>query len=593
MLLNVIQSGAETLMAINSRSRPVFIAVALLTVALAACSLPSDKSGVSAPIVVKNADTSGTDPDGGGGEGAWNDGGDVGGALTEMCDGFDNDADGQVDEDLSPQPCTISGKLGSGLSKCVSGHLLCTQCNPGEIKTTACGCNQNRTDTCLGDGTWSLGTCDGCESTKKPCELCVPGERIVRRCDGCPDGGDCGTTCIGSIWECATGCKWEQITSCTPMTPTCSGDMSVLEKCGTCGTRRKACDGCFWTGDLCMEQGECKPGENKQTPCFSKGCAEGTVAQTYCGTDCRWTKPTSCQGCEPGVTVIKQNCVRDHPECGQSELEQTCTLKSEIAICGGEKKLPVGQATYRSLKQCSYTLCAPGSSQTQPCVMGDGTAGTRKVNCSASCAWEPPTECTPGGTVCPTSQTCTPSAVTTQQKSCGANTCGKMFEETKTCTTSGCGFQTKSTQSTACPECAGGQTKQLSCKTTSGACGTLTVKCDSATCSWESAPAAGSTTDKCVASASSCTPGDTKTEYQSCGDNTCGQKFPRKFKCVSTGCGWQFESEDRSVCPSCKPGVTEATSQLCSERSPACGNVQRVCNADTCQWQTLPCPPCG
>ncbi|MER2566998.1 MAG: hypothetical protein ABTQ32_40100 [Myxococcaceae bacterium] len=515
------------------------------------------------------------------------------GSNVEVCDGLDNDVDGAVDEDLDGQPCTLSGRRGMGTLTCEGGVPSCIQCTPGEARTASCGCNQQRHDVCGRDGAWILGTCDGCESTPQECTLCIPGERITRRCDSCPDGGDCGSNCVGSVWECEAGCRWKQITNCQALTPTCSGDMSIIEACGNCGTRRKSCDGCFWNSDVCTDQGQCKPGTSVQTPCFSKGCATGTVNRITCNAQCQWQVPTQCQGCTPGVTVTDVNCVTNQPQCGQMRVETTCRLSGQQApICGGAQSLPIGTATTRVLTQCPPTQCTPGAGYNQPCTDAAGVAGTKRVTCKSDCTWDIPNTCTPGGTQCPTGQSCTPNAVTTTRKSCGPNTCGREYEETKTCTSTGCGASVTTTQVTACPACAAGQTRQIPCKTPGGACGTIAVQCN-AQCTWDPAPAAGSTLAACVASPNSCVPGTTRIDYASCGANTCGRTYPRVMTCMASGCGYQFTSEDRSVCPTCTPDQTEQTQTLCRPGTPSCGLVQRKCNASTCQWQTLPCPVCG
>ncbi|MBW2734207.1 MAG: hypothetical protein JRH20_17600 [Deltaproteobacteria bacterium] len=514
------------------------------------------------------------------------------GTPLEICDGFDNDLDGEVDEGLDDLPCEVPGKKGTGLTECVAGVFSCKLCTPGEERMVSCGCDEERKDHCLSDGTWMEGVCSGCPEKKVPCTGCVPGEQIVRRCDGCPEGEDCGAACIGSTWECTEGCEWEQITNCKPMTPTCSGDMSVLEPCGNCGVRRKACDGCFWSSELCMDQGSCAPGDRLTTPCFDKGCAEGTYSSATCDKECKWVKPKDCSGCKPGVRTYTRNCVSGNAQCGQMLIEETCTVYSEIKICEGERTLPVARITTKYLERCPYNLCVPGKSQTGPCVTSSGESGIQTLTCTKDCSWGPPTECDPGGTTCPTSQQCEANEVDKDTKSCGKNTCGQEYEETRTCRSTGCGWSVTTTQYTACPDCAVGETNKIYCKTSAGECGYITVKCDD-TCHWDSSPTPGTTSDKCVATTNSCVPGSSKTDYSSCGTNTCGKTYPRKYTCSSTGCGWQFVSEDRSVCPTCTPGETEMTEELCKPGFPGCGTIQRKCNADTCQWQTLPCAVCG
>jgi hypothetical protein len=341
-----------------------------------------------------------------------------------------------------------------------------------------------------------------------------------------------------------------------------------------------------------MDEGNCEPGDFKKTPCFGKNCAEGMYSSLSCSKDCKWVKPKNCMGCKPGVTIRKQNCIKGNPQCGQIRIEETCKLIAPQKICGGNVDLPIGQLSVRYLDRCPYNLCVPGRSITTSCKTSSGAYGTQKKKCTKDCKWGEPTPCDPGGTTCPKSMQCKAGEVTTSKKSCGKNMCGKTYTEKKTCSASGCGFSTTTTRASECPECAAGSTRKVYCKTNQGACGYLTVKCDK-NCEWESNPPSGQKTDECVANKNSCVPGTTKTDYVSCGADTCGRKYPRKMKCMSTGCGFQFVSEDKSVCPSCKPGQSEVTKTLCKPGFPSCGYIQRKCNASTCDWQTLPCPVCG
>ena len=189
-------------------------------------------------------------------------------ADQEVCDGWDNDGDGLIDEDTGGDVCTpefSTMEQPDELTwRCIRGDLVCTECAPGAERLADCGCNIARVDVCDERGRWLFGVCDGCEQPFVPCE-CTPGESKIERCDTCV-GDDCGATCVGAEYRCNDDCQWELVEDCATREPECDRDQFLEDPCGNCGTRHTVCDGCFWVVGKCEEQGVCSPGDSLRVP---------------------------------------------------------------------------------------------------------------------------------------------------------------------------------------------------------------------------------------------------------------------------------------------------------------------------------------
>ncbi|MDD5223980.1 MAG: hypothetical protein PHE84_08305, partial [bacterium] len=255
----------------------------------------------------------------------------------ELCNGFDDDGNGLIDEIWLDQgkPCGMcgtyqcsadglslecpaqgvclpgdnqycgsTGGMKTCLDTCVWGDCYePLQCTVGEQQTSPCGyCQEGiRTRTCGFDGLWDIWSdCLG--------EGCQPAATEACRVEDKP-----GTQ------ECSSECKWSDcVANCNPM------DRFTVT-CGDCGgTHDRTCrtDGTWsaWTVCQCADQTETRdfPGYDGQT----RTCGLATL--------CEWTPWTNCTlagaECESGDTET-QAC-----GCGGTGAKsRTC---SEVCVWG-------------------------------------------------------------------------------------------------------------------------------------------------------------------------------------------------------------------------------------------------------------------
>ncbi len=499
----------------------------------------AQKTGANANLVTQDdGDGSGSawwQGDGVTGPGANGDGpgGADGATGVEVCDGFDNNGNGLVDEGTDGQPCTGADGA-SGVTHCISGALVCYECTPGTTTSRDCGCSVSTNDVCNESGRLVQGVCDECTKlTTESCGVdadCKPGDTRVQRCDTCPPGQDCGSSCIGATYSCTEDCKWEQTSSCTVLAPVCDRDHTAVEKCGNCGRRDVTCDGCFFVESVCHDQGACTPGDQHTMPCFDKGCSAGFVATTSCNDQCSWEPATSCDGCVPGTTTTDHTlCVANHAECGEKVTQTKCVGQTPVTSC-----------------------------QQQPLIEGVSQTTTITDECANVQAPD----------------FCTPDAITTEQISCGNNKCGATFTRTHTCLSNGCGEV--DVDGGGCPACAQGDTQSQQCTTGGGDCGSQSRTCGNG-CGW----GAWST---CTALADACQNG--ATEQRQC-TAACNLTGTSTWQC--NGCGWTQITECQSAQAQCNPGDTKDLGPC-----PHCHTTEQTqtCDASTCSWVTSTCPVC-
>jgi hypothetical protein len=176
------------------------------------------------------------------------------GCTTEVCNGVDDDCDGQVDEDFAPLTCGV-GACAVTVPACADGLLQTCEAGAPTVET----CN-GLDDDCDGDvdeGLADLSCGAGaCARTVTACaggvaQPCVPGTPAAETCDGVDDD------CDGEVDEglaplsCGVG-------ACARTVPACAG--GVAQTCVAGTPTAEICDGldndCDGTVD---DDGICQP----------------------------------------------------------------------------------------------------------------------------------------------------------------------------------------------------------------------------------------------------------------------------------------------------------------------------------------------
>ncbi len=235
--------------------------------------------------------------------------------ATEVCNGLDDDCDGDIDEGLGGEECLVDGLDGpcaQGITSCVNAQFTCEQTTlPSAEK---CDGVDNDCNDSIDDGFGIGDGCDGVGSCGEGTVECASSDST--RCSSDPGGSEDGTSaefCDGADNDCngiiddnfgiGDGC--DGVGSCGEGTVECANSEST--RCSSDpggsedGTSAEFCDGAdndcngtidddFGIGGECEGVGECGPG--------SVECAtsETTRCSTNPGGSDDQASPEACDG---------------------------------------------------------------------------------------------------------------------------------------------------------------------------------------------------------------------------------------------------------------------------------------------------------
>ncbi|MCK6510923.1 hypothetical protein L6R29_13260 [Myxococcota bacterium] len=333
----------------------------------------------------------------------------------EICDGKDNDCNGQIDDGLV-RACQSA--CGAGVETCKAGAWdACSartpkpeECNgldddcDGQVDnavnracSTTCG---NGTETCL-NGRWGV-----CSAQQPKPEECNGKDDD---CDGSVDNGlaprDCQAACGKGTATCQNG-QWTGCSGPPPETETCNGkdddcdgviDNGVTRSCqSACGPGLETCRNGQWMvcsaprpqPEICDGRDDDCDGRIDNNAACPTGlqCKEGR-----CVAACRGGECPQGQTCQEGVCIGSDACAnvrcQGDQRCLGGRCVDLCTLVQCPAgdICSGGKCVP---------NDCYMTGCPSGSRcvggqcEADPCrgVQCAANAFCRDGKCISSCA---------------------------------------------------------------------------------------------------------------------------------------------------------------------------------------------------------------